>query len=390
MTWHARSSTGPLNGIKVIDITTVVFGPFATKILGDLGADVLKVEHGKGDVMRGAGRSPADGLGPIYLNLNRNKRSIDLDLSQDQAKDRLRDLVREADVFIHNVREAGMARLGFSYDAVRELNPNIVYVHCCGFGKGGAYEGRQAYDDLVQAASGLAGLLPISDGMAPKYLPTLIADKTAGLYASYATIAALYHRERTGEGQLIEIPMLEAVTHLNMVENLYGHTFVPPTGNVAYTRSINPRRKPFATKDGYIAIVPYSEKQWEDFFELGGRPGVLDDDRFREYKKRTENIGELYKIIEEVALTKTTDEWLEILDRVNIPSMRYNPIENVADDPHLASVNFFEEREHPEAGVYKSIKHPVEFSKTPTDIRNDARPVGADTEEIFGPSPESS
>ncbi|MEO1041801.1 MAG: CoA transferase [Pseudomonadota bacterium] len=390
MTWRARASSGPLNGVKVIDITTVVFGPFATQVLGDLGADVLKVEHGEGDVMRGAGRSPADGLGPIYINLNRNKRSVELDLSQDQAKEQLRGLVREADVFLHNIREVGMERLGFGYNAVRELKPDIVYVHCCGFGKGGAYEGRQAYDDLVQAASGLAGLLPISDGMAPKYLPTLIADKTAGLYAAYATIAALFHRERTGEGQAVAVPMLEAVTHLNMVENLYGHTFVPPTENLAYTRSINPRRKPFPTKDGYIAIVPYSEKQWETFFELGGRPGVFDDERFREYKKRTENIGELYEIIEEVAVGKTTDEWLDILDRSNIPAMRYNPIDNVPDDPHLASVNFFEEREHPEAGLYRSIKHPVSFSRTPADIRNDARQIGADTEEVLGFRPKSS
>lgn len=383
MPWRTTPSTGPLSGVRIIDVSTVVFGPFATQILGDLGADVIKVEHGAGDVMRHAGKSPGEGLGPIYLSLNRNKRSLKMNLAKPAAKEALRRLVKEADVFFHNVREAGMARLGFGYEDVKAINPGIIYVHCCGFGKGGAYEGRQAYDDLVQAASGVAGLLPLTDGSEPRYLPTLIMDKAAGLYSVYATIAALFHRERTGEGQFVEVPMLEAGTHLNMVENLYGQTFDPPTGRVAYTRSINPRRKPYKTKDGYIAIVPYSDKQWETFFELGNRPGVFEDERFKTYKKRTEHIGELYAIIEDVALTKTTDAWLELLDKANVPVMRYNALNEVVDDPHLKSVNFFERREHAQAGAYRSIRHPVGFSKTPADVRADARPVGADTRDIL-------
>ncbi len=383
MVWCAAPASGPLAGVKVIDVSTVVFGPFATQIFGDLGADVIKVEYGRGDIIRHAGRSPAEGLGPIYLNINRNKRSLKLDLSRPVAKDALRRLVREADVFFHNVRAAGMARLGFAYEDVKAINEAIVYVHCCGYGSGGAYEGRQAYDDLVQAASGAASLLAMTDGGPPRYLPTLIMDKSAALYSAYATIAALFHRERSGEGQFVEVPMLESATHLNMIENLYGLTFDPPTGRAAYTRSINPRRRPYRTKDGYIAILPYRDEEWEVFFRLGGRKGVFEDERFRTYEKRTEHIGELYAIIEEVALTKTTTEWLDVLERENIPVMRYNPLESVIEDPHLKSVDFFQMREHPQAGRYRSIRHPVAFSETPAKMRIDARPFGADTAEIL-------
>jgi crotonobetainyl-CoA:carnitine CoA-transferase CaiB-like acyl-CoA transferase len=383
MAWRASTASGPLAGVKVIDVSTVVFGPFATQIFGDLGADVIKVENGKGDVMRYAGKSPGEGLGPIYLNINRNKRSMRLDLSKETAKDALRRLIKDADVFFHNVRAAGMARLGFSYEDVKRINPDIVYVHCCGYGAGGAYEGRQAYDDLVQAASGAAGLLPMTDGSPPRYLPTLIMDKAAALYSAYATMASLFHRERTGEGQFVEVPMLEAATHFNMIENLYGQTFDPPTGRVAYTRSINPRRKPYKTKDGYIAILPYRDEQWETFFELGGREGVFDDERFSTYKKRTEHIGELYAIIEEVALTKTTKEWLDVLEKENVPVMRYNALDEVIDDPHLKSIDFFQMRDHPQAGRYRAIRHPVNFSRTPAEMRLDARPIGADTKDIL-------
>lgn len=383
MPWQTGESTGPLAGVKIVDITTVVFGPFGTQILADLGADVIKIEHGKGDVMRHAGKTPERGMGPIHLNLNRNKRSLKLNLSKPSAKKVVHQLLCEADVFFHNVREAGIERLGFSYDAVKAINPNIIYVHCCGFGKGGAYEGRQAYDDLVQAACGLAGLVPERDKSAPQYLPTLIVDKMAGLYAVYATIAALFHREKSGEGQFVEVPMLEAATHLNMVENLYGQTFEPTLGHVAYTRSINPRRKPYKTKDGYIAIVPYSDREWEIFFELGGRKGVFEDERFRSFSDRTKNIGELYAIIEEVALSRTTAEWLELLNEANVPAMRYNPLGEVIDDPHLKSIDFFELREHPDVGTYRSIRHPVNFSETPADIRSDAKTVGADTRDIL-------
>ncbi|MEL7129150.1 MAG: CoA transferase, partial [Pseudomonadota bacterium] len=294
-------ATGPLKGVKIVDMSTVVLGPFATLIFGDLGADVIKVEAETGDIMRYAGSSPTGDLGPIYTSLNRNKSSVQINAKTPDGKAALTALLKDADVFFHNVRLAGMERLGFDYDAVKAINPSIVYVHCAGFGADGPYAKRQAYDDLIQAASGFAHLSSLRDGSPPAYAPSLVADKTVGLFATYATIAALLHREKTGEGQFVQVPMLEAFTFFNMVENLYGETFLPGNGKVAYTRSVNANRKPYPTKDGYIALVPYSDSQWETFFELGGKPGVFDDPRFSTYQARTENIGALYGLIEEVS-----------------------------------------------------------------------------------------
>lgn len=377
------SPTGPLSGIKIVDMSSVVLGPFATLIFGDLGADVVKVETGQkgksGDIMRYAGASPTGDLGPIYTALNRNKRSIVLDAKTDDGKAALNGLLRDADIFFHNVRLAGMDRLGLGYEAVKAINPGIIYVHCAGFGAGGEYEHRQAYDDLIQGASGFAALNALRSGGAPQYAPSLVADKTVGLFAAYATLAALFHRERTGRGQFVQVPMMESFTFFNMVENLYGETFIPGNGRLGYTRSINANRKPYPTQDGYIGLVPYSDEQWAQFFAIGGRPDVFQDPRFSTYSARTENITELYALIEEVAATKTTDAWLTLLDGADIPAMRYNTMDAVLTDPHLAQVGFFEERVHAVAGAYRAMKHPVTFSDSPAGIRLDPPCLGADT-----------
>jgi len=383
----APTPSGPLAGVKIVDMSSVVLGPFATLIFGDLGADVVKVEAGQkgksGDMMRYAGASPTGDLGPIYTALNRNKRSILLDVKTPDGKAALTALLKDADVFFHNVRLAGMDRLGFGYEAVKAINPGVIYVHCAGFGAGGEYEHRQAYDDLIQGASGFAALNAMRSGGAPEYAPSLVADKTVGLFATYATLAALFHRERTGRGQFVQVPMMESFTFFNMVENLYGETFIPGNGRLAYTRSINANRKPYPTQDGYIGLVPYSDEQWAQFFEIGGRPEVFQDPRFSTYAARTENINELYAMIEEVAATKTTDEWLTLLDAANIPAMRYNTMEAVLTDPHLTQVGFFQERMHPQAGPYRAMKHPVTFSDSPASIRLDPPCLGADTETVL-------
>ncbi len=379
--------TGPLAGVKIIDMSSVVLGPFATLIFGDLGADVIKIEPGQagkgGDLMRYAGKSPTGDLGPIYTALNRNKKSVQIDAKTTKGKAALVALLKDADVFFHNVRLAGMARLGLDYESVKAINPGIVYVHCAGFGADGPYAKRQAYDDLIQAASGFAHLSTLRDGSEPAYAPSLVADKTVGLFATYATLAALYHRERTGEGQFVSVPMLETFTFFNMVENLYGETFLPGNGKVAYTRSVNANRKPYKTKDGYIALVPYSDEQWETFFRLGGREGVFEDERFSTYTARTENTTALYGIIGEVAVQKTTDEWLDLLDKANIPAMKFNQMVDVLHDEHLSAVDFFQTREHKQAGLYRAMRHPVEFSKTPADIALDPPTLGADTETVL-------
>ena len=379
--------TGPLAGIKIVDMSSVVLGPFATLIFGDLGADVVKIESAQpgkaGDTMRYAGASPTGDLGPIYTSLNRNKKSVQLNAKTDEGKAAIIALLKDADVFFHNVRLAGMSRLGLDYDSVKAINPSIVYVHCAGFGVGGPYEHRQAYDDLIQGASGFSHLSVMRDGSEPAYAPSLVADKTVGLFATYATLAALLHREKTGEGQFVQVPMLESFTFFNMVENLYGETFLPGNGKLAYTRSINANRKPYKTKDGYIGLVPYSDEQWQTFFDMGGKTGVFEDPRFKTYKARTENITELYAIIGEVALMKTTEEWLDLLDAANIPSMRFNEMADVLTDEHLNAVNFFQTREHPQAGPYRAMKHPVSFSATPADIALDPPTLGADTETVL-------
>lgn len=377
------AATGPLAGVRIIDMSSVVLGPFATLIFGDLGAEVIKIETGRGDMMRYAGASPTGDLGPIYTSLNRNKSSVNLNAKTTEGKAALTELLKTADVFFHNVRLAGMSRLGFDYQAVKAVNPGIVYVHCAGFGADGPYADRQAYDDLIQAASGFAHLSSLRDGSPPAYAPSLVADKTVGLFAAYATLAALFHRQRTGEGQFVQVPMLEAFTFFNMVENLYGETFLPGNGKVAYTRSVNANRKPYPTKDGHIALVPYSDEQWQTFFELGGRPGIFEDPRFATYEARTENIGELYALIEEVSATKTTGEWLDLLAEAQIPAMRFNRMIDVLSDPHLAATGFFAERAHPQAGPYRSMRHPVRFSATPASVRCDPPRLGADTETVL-------
>ena len=386
MTGETKRS-GPLAGVKIVDMSSVIFGPLATLIFGDLGAEVIKIETHQqardGDLMRYAGKSPTGDLGPIYMNLNRNKKSVRLNARTEEGKAALTALLKDADVFFHNVRKAGIERLGFGYEQVKAINPNIVYVHCAGFGEGGPYEKRQAYDDLIQGAAGYADLARLRSGEDPTYAPSVIADKTVGLFSAYATLAALFHKERTGEGQYVSVPMLECFTFFNMVENLYGETFLPGNGKLAYTRSINANRKPYKTKDGYIGLVPYSDAQWEKFFEMGGRTGVFDDPRFSTYEARTENITDLYAIIGEVALLKTTDEWLELLDEANIPAMRFNRMQDVLTDPHLEAVNFFQTRTHPDAGEYRSMKHPVHFSQTPADFAAHPPRLGADTETVL-------
>lgn len=325
-------------------------------------------------------------MGPIFMHYNRNKRSVLLDLKQEDGREALRRLVATADIFITNVRMAGLEKLGFSYDAVKALKADIVYVHCSGYGSDGPYANKQAYDDLIQAAAGGTDLLSRVDGdPAPRYQPSLIADKSSGLFGAYATLAALFHRQRGGEGQFVEVPMFECFSYFNMSENLYGHTFEPPTGSYGYSRVFNPNRKPYPTKDGYLAILPYTDSQWDDFFEIGGLPPgtFTKNPRYATYAQRTENIGEIYAMIEEVAKTKTTAEWVTALTERNVPCMKVNRLDEVLDDEHLNAVGFFEKREHPSEGSYISLRHPVRFSATPASVRRDPPRLGEHTDEIL-------
>jgi crotonobetainyl-CoA:carnitine CoA-transferase CaiB-like acyl-CoA transferase len=390
----AAEATGPLKGVRVLDMTSVVFGAYATQILGDLGADVIKIEFpggrrgGGGDIMRWAGHGQPGGpedLGPIYMTINRNKRSLLIDLREERAQRAVRRLIKTCDVFAVSVRYEGLKRLGLDYEGVKASRPDVIYVHGAGYGADGPYAGEPAYDDLIQSASGLADLLPrVDDNPTPRLLPSLVADKVSGLFMAQAVCAALFHRERTGEGQFIEVPMLECVTTFNLAEHLYGHVYDPPTGSWAYTRVANPQRKPFQTKDGYIGLLPYTDQQWDQFFAAAGWGETFGKDpRFSDYRARTAHIRELYALVEEVTRTRTTAEWLTLLKPLSIPVVRTNRLDDLPDDPHLDAVGLFERYHHPEAGDYLSLRPPVKYSATPANIRRHPPRLGEHTAEIL-------
>jgi crotonobetainyl-CoA:carnitine CoA-transferase CaiB-like acyl-CoA transferase len=374
---------GPLDGVRVLDLTEFIFGPYATQVLGDLGADVVKVENPGGDRQRhGSKHATNADMGATFMTLNRNKRSVTLDLKTDAGRDKLRALVPTANVFIHNVRADAMAKLGFSYDEVAKLNPHIVYVHCVGYGSDGPYAGRQAFDDLVQAASGAADLLPRVDGNEEmRLLPSYVADKVSSMHALWATLAALYHQKATGEGQFVEVPMFESFTSFMMAEHLYGETFVPPVSHVGHTPALANDRRPLKCKDGFICIQPVSRAASAKFMELGGILNAYESDRFVNAPKGG-RVGVYYAMQREAAMAHTVEEWLKLGEEHRIPIMRANTLDGVLDDPHLKAVGFFVEREHPSEGTWRAMKPPVKFSKTPATIRLDPPRPGQDNDEF--------
>jgi crotonobetainyl-CoA:carnitine CoA-transferase CaiB-like acyl-CoA transferase len=313
-------SQGMLEGIRIIDMSSVVFGPYATQMLADLGADVIKVETPQGDQMRVGGKPARTRLmGPVHITLNRGKRSVVLDLKDAADAEMMRALLKGANVFIHNVRGRAIAQLGFDYEAVRALNPEIIYVHCVGFGGGGPYSDLQAYDDVIQAATGAATLAGRVDGdPRPRYIPSLIADKVAGLYGAQAVLAALVHYLRTGRGQFVEAPMFEAFAHFILEEHLFGATFVPPITPAGYPRQLDPARQPFPTSDGYISIVPYTDPNLIEVFHVLGRPEVIEDARFATPRDRAVNITELYAIMAELTPGRSTADWLAALRQARV------------------------------------------------------------------------
>lgn len=353
-----------LQGIRIVDLTSVVFGPYATAIMADLGAEVIKVEPPTGDQFRHAGRPrTTPGMGPCTLNLNKGKRSVAVDLKTDEGKATLHDLLRDADVFIHNVRAKAIERLGFGYDAVREIRPDVIYVHCVGFGSDGPYADLQAYDDVIQAASGTATLLPRVDGEArPRYFPSLIADKVAGLHGAYAMLAAIVHKLRTGEGQFVEVPMFEAFTHFMMQEHLYGATLVPPLEPAGYPRQLDPHRQPFPTADGHISIVPYTDETARRIMGLIGAPELAEDPRFATRRDLAANMGAFYDEIARRTPGRTNAEWTRIFAENQIPAMPVRDLAEIAQDPHLEAVGLFERRVHPSEGEYLHLAPPVRFS----------------------------
>ena len=381
---------GPLEGIRVIDLTTVMLGPFSTQILGEMGADVIKVEPPGGDIGRWTGVGKNPGMSAAYMMKGRNKRSVVLDLKNSEAKEPLRRLVETADVFVHNIRPKAAARIGIDYETIAAWKPDIVYAAATGYGEAGPYVDRPAYDDLIQGASGLAALFGAVTGT-PRYGPSVLADKTTGLFLTYAITMALFHRERTGEGQRVHVPMYEAFASFVMNEHMQGRSFEPPEGPAGYQRMLTPHRRPYPTADGHICVLPYNDKHWAKFFELAERPELAQDPRFADQPSRSKNIDALYEIVGGIMLDRTSSDWQQTLEAADIPVMPMNSPEDLFDCPHLDAVGMFPEVDHPTEGRVRHLKVPVHFSKTPGGYYRHPEQLGQSTEAVLaevGYSPE--
>jgi crotonobetainyl-CoA:carnitine CoA-transferase CaiB-like acyl-CoA transferase len=374
---------GPLDGVKVLEFTSVVLGPWACQILGDMGADVVKVEPPTGDTNRRLGASRAtEDMAALYLTCNRNKRSIVLNLKDPKGQEAALKLARNADVIVHNFRPQAMTKLGLDYDAVKAINPNVVYCATYGYSKKGPYGDRGALDDSIQAASGIAMLMgEVYDE--PRYLPTVLCDKTTGMAVVNAVCAALFHRERTGQGQEVEVPMFETMVSFVMAEHLWGQAFEPPIGNAGYTRIMAKNRKPYKTKDGYIAVLPYWDNHWATFCKVADRPDLLEDPRFVDMKTRLKNIDDTYGETGKALAAKTTAEWARLLGETNVPHMVVNALDDLIEDPHLTASDFWEIREHPTEGSLRMAKAPYNFSETPTEIRRLPPHLGEHSAEVL-------
>ncbi len=332
-------ATGPLKDIRVVDITSVLLGPVATQVFGDLGADVIKIESHTGDTTRALSPAKEAGMGFLFLHTNRNKRSLVLDLKSEEGKEALRRLLATADVLFHNMRPQALARLGFSYEDVVAINPRIIYCGAFGYGQGGRYAARPAYDDLIQGATAMPSLFQRSTGRA-SYMPVALIDRMVALTAAYSVMGALYHRERTGQGQRIDVPMFETMAQMVLAEHMGGETFDPPNGPVGYSRLLSPFRKPYRTTDGYVATMAYTDRHWERFFGFVGMPELALDERFNSLTARTRNIDALYEIAEVEYAKRPTAEWVEALERLDIPVMVVHTLESLLDDPILRTSVF--------------------------------------------------
>ncbi len=373
---------GPLAGVKILELTAVVLGPWACQILADMGAEVIKIEPPYGDSNRSLGASRNPGMAALYLTCNRNKRSLMLDLKKPGAREAVMKIARDVDIVIHNNRPQVMTKLGLEYKDFKEVNDRIIYCGTYGYGKDGPYGEKGALDDSIQAISGIAWLTNMVLGE-PRYLPTIVCDKTTALNVVYAVTAALYSREKTGQGQEIEVPMFESMVYYNMAEHLWGQTFDPAIGTAGYKRLMSYHRKPYKTKDGYIAILPYLDAHWHKFCTLAGREDLLDDARFATLADRVANIDDTYEETAKTMVHRTTQEWLDMFGATSVPTNAVNTLDGIIDDPHLKEVGFWQELDHPTEGKLRMTRFPVNFSGTPAENRRHQPVLGEHSTEIL-------
>lgn len=374
----------PLEGVRVIDLTTIIFGPTCTQILADYGADVIKIESPEGDFSRHAGPTPVEGMGPMYLHLNRNKRGVCLDLRQPGAVEALLRMCARADLFVSNVRPAGLARLGLGYEDLRRVKPDIVYLSLVGYGQSGPYARRPAVDDVLQAGSGISDLFAKSQGGNPSYVPMNMADRLAGTVAGHAALAAYIMKCRTGQSQFVEVPMFETMVATVMGDHLMGASFEPAAGEMGYSRILSRDRQPFATADGFISAAIYSEKHWKSFLPAIGFAHLMEQDpRFANATQRARHYPEVYRFLGEQFRRRTCADWLALLLQLDIPCSKITALEEVLEDPHLRSVGMFPSVEHPVAGAMRDIRFPIQWAGVPLGTRRPAPRVGEHTEEVL-------
>jgi len=359
-----RQPSGPLAGITVLDLTSVLYGPYASQTLGDWGAEVIKIEPLTGDTWRYSGQFRNRGMTGQFMAVNRNKRSLALDLKQPGGKSVLQRLIAKADVLLTNIRPAALARLGFGYEACQQINSRLVYAAATGFGQDGPWAARPAFDEVIQASSGFASAMGSDDE--PAFVPSLVADKICGLTLAAAVSAALVHRERTGKGQMVEVPMLETITAFNSIEMLGGHAFDPPIGPAGYKRM--KERRPVRTRDGWLTMLPYSGENWCIFFEAVGHPECIERFAVRDAVARAKNIDQIYNKMAEIAITRTTAEWEELLLRIDVPHAAFAKITEIAEQPHLKAVGMIATLDHPSEGKIRQARPSARFSDTPAEI----------------------
>jgi len=368
---------GPLQGVRVLDLTSVIVGPFATQLLADMGADVTKVEPPEGDVMRHVPPMRSNGMGHLFLHMNRNKRSIMLDLKTDAGKQALFRLIEPSDVLTCNMRPQALKALGLDYDAVSKANPKIIYATVAGYGQTGPKAHQPAYDDLIQGAVAVPSLAA-AGGSELRYAPLTLADRTVALNFAMAICACLVHRERTGRGQQLTIPMFESMAQFVLSDHMGGATFDPPIGATTYTRLLSKNRRPYRTRDGYVCALIYNDKQWRSFCRVTGQTLLLDDRRFSDQQSRAENIDVFYGIISDILATRSTREWLELFDSADIPAGELHTPASLIEDAHLQATNFFETFEHPTEGRLRMMRPPMDWSGGALRIRRLPPTLGAD------------
>ncbi|MEV7043424.1 CoA transferase [Amycolatopsis sp. NPDC051061] len=382
MTTTRSGKAGALEGVRVIDMAAVVMGPFAAQILGDFGADVVKVEPPAGDMTRHSRPQRHDGMGALALNVNRNKRSMAIDLKTPEGKEAFFALARTADVLITNTRVGGLRRLGLDYEVLARVNPRLVYCTAQGFRGDSARADHAAYDEIVQSASGLTDLMRRATGR-PTYVPTILADKVCALTIVYSVLAAVVHQRATGEGQHVEVPMTDTMLAFNLVEHLAGQTFEPPTGEVGFPRSLSPGHQAMPTADGWACIIPYTPRNIHDFFTAVDRADLADDPRFASPGALAQHHADLYGLIEQLAPGRTTAEWAELCAAHSIPFSPVLDLDHATEDTYVTEGGLLSVGEHPTEGPYRVIANPLRFSATPPTIRSHTPSLGQHTAELL-------